>query len=1193
MAKYCKLCVFLLIFAVFSPAIAQQQIGGDLTGDFKIDANDLLLFVNQWLDEGGCSGLTCADYDDNHIVNLADFARLAQNWNKKFLLITEVMASNNDTYQDPQEPGEYPDWIEIYNAGDVTINLGGLYLTDNKDIRNKFRIPDSVSIDANSRIIFIADNETVQGDRHTNFKIKAEGDDIYLYSYDANTIIDSVIFGQQYADISYGRYTDTSDNWRLMGYPTPGSANNAGYLGKVADTKFSVERGFYQVPFQVRLACDTSGVEIRYTLNGSDPCDPNGFIYNNNTPIQITKTTILRAAAHKAGWLSSNTDTQTYIFVSDVINQPATAPGTGWPTGSVNGQVIDYGMDPDITSSPDYNSLIDDALLAIPSISFVTDLKNLFDPAVGLYVNCGDYGSNPNGDPGWLRGDAWKRPVSVELIYPDGTKGFQINAGLGMRGITSCGDSNPKHAFRLFFENRYGGGPLNYLLFGNEGAGTFDRIDIRCEQNYSWNYDDARNTAVKEVFSRDLQGQMGEPYSRSRYYHLYVDGIYWGLYQSQERPESNYGATYFGGDNDDYDTVKPNRSWPRGMECVDGTFTAYKRLWQACKDGFETDLKYFKIQGLNTDGTVNPAYERLVDVDNLIDYMLTIFYTGDFDAPVSQWYSPSPNGIPNNFFGLYNRSNPDGFKYFRHDGEHTMLSTTENRTGPYNDPCLMNFNENYPVMPWPPAIYVGFNPQTIHQYLLVHPEYKMHFADRVQKFFFNNGPMTVIGADALFTERAAQIDLAIIAESARWGDSRRGTNPPYTKEHWLTAISTVLDTYIPVRTGNVITQFKNKGWYPNVDAPTFNINGTPKHGGLITPPASLTIAAPAGTIYYTLTGIDPRTPLTGTNRGLTYSGAITLNNPTKVMARAYSGGVWSALSEADYDIGAAKNSLRITEIMYHPQDTNNPNDPNTEYVELKNIGGSSINLNLTKFTEGIHFTFPNTSLATGQFIVVVKDTAAFTAKYGGGINIAGQYEGSLDNAGENIRLEDALGNKILEFEYKDGWRNITDGEGYSLTINNENNPDTNSWAIGDNWSASTYIGGTPGAADTGPRWGDIVINEVLAHQDAYPEDWIELHNTTSSPINITGFFLSDDDANLTKYQIPSTTIPANGYVVFTEDEHFGSYFALSENGDMVCLTGNRDGYGRLIGYRAKEEFGASEIGVAFGSTRRVQGHTTL
>ena len=67
------------------------------------------------------------------------------------------------------------------------------------------------------------------------------------------------------------------------------------------------------------------------------------------------------------------------------------------------------------------------------------------------------------------------------------------------------------------------------------------------------------------------------------------------------------------------------------------------------------------------------------------------------------------------------------------------------------------------------------------------------------------------------------------------------------------------------------------------------------------------------------------------------------------------------------------DSLRITEIMYHPQDTNNPNDPNEEYIELKNVGASSINLNLVRFTNGIDFVFGPKELSPGQYILVVKN----------------------------------------------------------------------------------------------------------------------------------------------------------------------------------------------------------------------------
>jgi len=866
----------------------------DLNGDCQINLEDLQVVAGQWL----APPESPADLNGDDHVDMVDFTLLAANWCKSGipLLINEVLASNNSVVQDPK--GEYDDWIEIYNASDEAVDVGGMYLTDDLGDPTRWQIPDdnpsATTIPAHGYLLIWVDNDIEDTGLHASFRLDAGGDKVSLFNTGGDTLIDSISFGRQTADISYGRYPDGGGDLRLFAFPTPGAQNSGAYLGQVAHTKFSHDHGFYYVPFKVRLSCDTEDATIRYTLDGSDPVDANGLSYDPNHPIQIAATTCLRAAAHKPGWLSSNIDTQTYIFIEDVINQPSTAPGPGWPNpGWHAGQLVDYEMDPDVTSNPDYKDLIDDALLAIPSVCLTTDLDNLFNPDVGIYVNCGHYN-----DDGWERGKAWERPVSVELINPDGTEGFQINAGLRMRGITSCGGGNPKHAFRLFFENEYDGS-LQYPLFGDEGANEFERVDLRCAQNYSWNMDgNPSSTFVREVFCRDLQREMNQPYTRSRYYHLYINGVYWGLYQTQERAEASYGKTYFGGDNDDYDIVKSNRSWPRSMECIDGNFGAYKRLWQACLDGFDTDEKYYKVQGLNTDGTPNPTYERLVDVDNLIDYMLTIFYTGDFDAPISGWYS---NRIPNNFFGVYNRVLPDGFKYFRHDGEHTMWSTGEDRTGPYTHSWLMNFIEGCTVEPWVSQTCIGFNPQTIHQYLTVHPEYRMKFADHVQKHFFNNGPMTVEGAQQLFASRAAQIDLAIIAESARWGDAK--TSSPLTKNHWLNAIGWVLDTYMPNRTSIVINQFKNKGWYPNVDAPEFEVNGSSQHGGYVSPTDLISITSLAGAVYYTLDGSDPRLPATlgGEPTAVTL---VTENAPKQILVPISDiGTTWRGGSEPYDDSG--------------------------------------------------------------------------------------------------------------------------------------------------------------------------------------------------------------------------------------------------------------------------------------------------
>jgi hypothetical protein len=325
-----------------------------------------------------------------------------------------------------------------------------------------------------------------------------------------------------------------------------------------------------------------------------------------------------------------------------------------------------------------------------------------------------------------------------------------------------------------------------------------------------------------------------------------------------------------------------------------------------------------------------------------------------------------------------------------------------------------------------------------------------------------------------------------------------------------------------------------------------------------------------------------------------YTGAFNLNKSTNLRARIYksSNQTWSPLNEAIYEIGNLKNSLRITEIMYHPLDAD-PDDPNTEYIELKNVGSDTINLNLVRFDKGINFTFGTNTLATGQYILVVKDQNAFAVEYGGRY-IAGQYAGSLDNAGERIRLLDAVGGTILDFNYKDSWKNITDGDGYSLTIINPSDSDLNDWGKKDSWRASAYVDGSPGWDDSNiiPNPGAIVINEALAHSHDAASDWIELKNTTANAIDIGGWYLSDNDSSLMKYRFATgTSIPANGYLVVYESTNFGATssdpgrlipFALSENGESVCLTSALDAYGYFTGYREKEDFGASDTDVSFG-----------
>ncbi|HDQ44149.1 MAG TPA: T9SS type A sorting domain-containing protein, partial [bacterium] len=615
-----------------------------------------------------------------------------------------------------------------------------------------------------------------------------------------------------------------------------------------------------------------------------------------------------------------------------------------WPQPNRWGseQHIDYGMDPKVCNDARYKDKITEALLAIPTISFVTGLEHLFDRDTGIFMNA------------FGRGRDWERPASVELINPDGSEGFQIDAGIRMRGGWSRHPDNPKHAFRIFFRGEYGSTKLRFPLFGDEGVSKFDKVDLRTSQNYSWAYkgegnDTGRhNTMIREVFARDTQRDMGMPYTRSRYYHLYLNGVYWGLFQTQERVDADYAETYFGGDTEDYDVIKkdPERG---GIEANDGNLDAWHRLWEIARRGFNTDADYYLVQGRNPDGSRNPASPVLVDLDNLICYMISVYYTGDFDSPISAF---SGNTAINNLFALYNRARQDGFKFFRHDAEHSLFlqeggipGAGIDRTGPYR--CGETRDQ--------------FNPQWLHQQLANHPVYRLRFADWVYRFFFDGGALTPEAVTRRLEERRDQIETAIIAESARWGDSKVSQPRTYHKD-WLPAVEFLIDTYAPIRTEMVLNQFRDKGWFPDVPAPRISHTTGMISGGEV-----ITLTAEGeGIIYYTLDGSDPYLPLASENSS-TY--ALIEKTATKyaLVPKSNIGSAWSLEKNFDtsgwhrvsgapggigYEAGTGFEnliSLDLRQEMYDP-DGSNPGANTSCYVRIPFTVDATLLPTLTSLT---------------------------------------------------------------------------------------------------------------------------------------------------------------------------------------------------------------------------------------------------
>ena len=789
------------------------------------------------------------------ILCLLGFCFLAISGLRAELQISEIMPGTAHDY--PDEEGDHNDWIELHNSGEEEVLLNDYALTDDPENLLKWKLPGG-SLKAGGYLVVFASGKDRRALKapHANFKLKSEGEYLALVLSSAGMVLQE--FAPSFPKVRKGQscgYRFKGDRLvsgqpTVFAKPTPGARNDAPSVEpRVADTKFSIDRGFYQDPFEVELTSATEGAEIRYTLDGSPPSMEEGLVYDE--PIRVETTTVLRVMAWKEGHLPTDIDTASYIFTSEVLRQPVRPDG--WPThyeAKLNpffarmagpdavdekGVIVKYAMTPPEKLGVTEGEL-EEALLALPSLSVVTDRKHFFDKKTGIHVK-------PEG-----RGRSWERPVSVELIDPRGReKGFQIDGGIRIRGGHSRSPACQKHAYRLYFRKEYGAGELSYPLFGDEGKDRFDDIDLRTAQNYSYHYSDSvHHTLLRDVFSRDCQRDLGQPYTRSRYYHLYLNGLYWGIYQTQEHAEASYAARYFGGEDEDFDVLKAKPS--SDGRATDGTDRGWKRLWKmvnamAAEESPEERLRLCRaLQGLDAEGLADGLLPVYVDVDNLIDYMLINFLIGNFDGPVTRF---ARNFASNNWFSIWRRNGRDGLRFFCHDSEHSLAA----------QPDTIDINRVGPFVAG--SSYDQFNPQWIHQQLTSVEWYRDRFRARAEQVL---GPGGVLSREAnllRMNHRAQVVRRAILAECARWGSYRE---PVKGREDWEKAVAW-LENVIRERAELLPEQLAGAMRFPGgkparelVPSPLFNPVQAPRfrereNGG--------TFSAEEGQIYFRTDGLDP------------------------------------------------------------------------------------------------------------------------------------------------------------------------------------------------------------------------------------------------------------------------------------------------------------------------------------------------
>ena len=1124
---------------------------------------------------------------------------------RSLVKINEIMASNPSLDKggitNALGIGEM-DWVEFYNGSSQAIDLAGWYLSDNDKAgkETKATILGSCTIPAKGYKIVWLDkihvdpSEFGPDEAFAVLKLSSSGDLIQLADPGTN-VIDKIDFktkkqikGYSYgplAVVAGGNLVPGNGDPVYMKTATPGTPNaTEGWGDFTPAVSFSEPHGWKTEAFDLTLSCpDDPTAAIYYTLDGSSPTTAS-ILYTNAIP--IAKTTIVRAAVPDPASVLQFDTSATYLFLEEVLAQgrTTTAPaGTvGFPNSqAVNSQKMLYGMLQ--LTGEDRERMIAGFTNAIPTISVVTDPGNLFNASTGVYVNAKGEGVE------------WERPIMLEQFDPTGVGAdFSQPAGIRIRGGNSRKPEWAKHAIRFFFRSSYGESSLARKMFPGElpkEAGEYDKLDLRTSQNLSWaNANSTMDTFVTEVFARDSQRDMGQPYTRSRYCHLFLNGQYWGLYQTQERGDEHWGESYLGGDSLQYDVIKASSSWSTGrlgysIECNEGTWDAWSNLWEiATTEGFAGDHtnNYNRILGLDPDGTRNPAYPILLNAESLRSFMFSTHFMVDQDGPTSP-YSSIDKGHANNFNAIRNRDDAgdvSGFVFLRHDAEVSMAVGGGNTTADKNPTYWGTENQTSPTVGSPDPSGLGklkfrtipyFTPAELHYLLMQNPVYAREYADAFYEFFLKEGgAMTVEKSLERYASRMAEIDDAIVCEQARWAQNGQ------TRSTWLSACNTATN-FIKNRVGYMKSQYQSAGWYPSIEPPAIGDATGAAYESDVVPYGELvyiTTAVADGAIYYTTNGIaDPM------DDGVLYTGGFPIPDAGfTVRARVYKNNEWSALQEVALEADVPNDQrygIRVAAILNAAV-----NDPADEFIVLTNTLDRAVDLQgITIWSEKAGKAL--TKLA--EFTNAVELAAGGTITLTQPANWIG--DAKLKNGGIFVELHDFNGKRIQN-AYVDSeswfWTGEYDEKGKKVCICNK----TGRWFValefpGDTEKGEVTLESQWTTSPEPPAPATLVkINEIMASNPSPDKggitnalgigemDWVEFYNGSSQAIDLAGWYLSDNDkaGKETKATIlGSCTIPAKGYKIvwldkihvdpseFGPDEAF-AVLKLSSDGDLVQLA---------------------------------------
>lgn len=434
------------------------------------------------------------------------------------LYVSEVMCVSN-------QDGDYQnDFIEIYNSSSKAVSLKGFALSKGID-KDKFTFPDTEIAAGEYRVVYCGGtNDTADSALMAAFKLNQSGEDVYLFD-SGEHIIDIFTTGKQTYGHSSGRLEAKKNEVYVFSEPSPGKSNDEGktYAGYAPMPSLSSEGGYVKAGFQVRLTVP-EGTTVRYTTDGSDP---NGKSDVYQSPLTVQKTTVIKAAAFKSGYLPSQT-----VYATFLVEKEHTIP-------VVSVASAPYGLFSDakgIMSSfigrytGDLEDLQEEELAQMSE----EDLKS---GLLGLIAGKSNFASDE------------KRAATFEY-FVDGQRAVYLQGGLKVAGEASR--TFPQKGFALILGERYGSNECYFPFFGDYSPDKMEALLLR-PSGQDWLRAHLRDEFCSRVL-RDSTVQCD--YQEAQPVALYINGEYWGLYYIREKLNEDYLVNKYGMTKGKIDIIK-------------------------------------------------------------------------------------------------------------------------------------------------------------------------------------------------------------------------------------------------------------------------------------------------------------------------------------------------------------------------------------------------------------------------------------------------------------------------------------------------------------------------------------------------------------------------------------------------------------------------------------------------------------